>query len=220
MTEEGFTNPNRKNKKEHTHPHSSKTQRSFSQYQNFQQLDIKGKMKVTIEKADQYAIEATGKEQYLNKVKVEQDQQQLSIHTDLTKTSSPIRVTIKLPTLTSLNLSQTDDIRLSGFQEDKMTIKADGTSRADIKAFMDVKELEVDLNSRLELDIRGSGTKLIANLSDRAELDAERFAVKTAQVALKDRGNASLAVSDTLRQTIKDQGRIQIDGEPVVINFE
>lgn len=214
MTAEGFTNPNRKGNHQ---SHQRKDHRSFSQYKDFQELSIQGKMKVTIEKEEQYSIEVNGLEQYLNKVKVEQEQNKLFIKTSLEKTSSPIRVNIKMPTLTHLNLSKTDDIHIAGFKEDRLLIKSKGESRADIKAYVDVKELELELNSRLELDIRGSGTKLIANLSDRAELDAERFAVKTATVKLTDRGSASLAVSDTLTQVIKDKGSVKVDGDPVVI---
>jgi len=162
-------------------------------------------------------VSIKGKEQYLNKVKVTQDKEQLSVSTSLKNTSSPIRVTIGMPSLVNLTLSKTDDIHIAGFKENKLRIKGQGESRADIKAFLDVDNLELDLNSRMEVDIRGSGNKLTAHLSDRAELDAERFAVKTAKVEIKDRGSAQIAVSDTLRQILEDRGSVKVDGEPVVI---
>ena len=216
MTEDGFKNPNQK---EQSHHHNnSKEHRTYSQYQDFQELSIQGKMKVTIEKGDEYSVEVKGKEQYINSVEIEQDAQRLSIHTNLSNTSSPLRVYIKLPSLIQLDIAKIDDVHIAGFKEDKMRITSKGESRADIKAFMDVKELELDLNSSLELNIRGSGEKLIANLSDRAELDAERFAVKTARLEIQDRGNASLAVSDTLVKKITDRGKVEVDGEPVIID--
>ena len=218
MTNEGFINPTHKKKnKPSKKSKTSKEERSFSQYKNFKQLYIQGKMKVTIEQADQYAIKVTGREQYINKVQVVQNNEELSIKTDLSNTSSPIRVTVQLPTLSQLKIAQTDDIRIADFKEEKLRIETDGESRADIKAFIEVQQLELELNSRTELDLRGSGTSLVAQLSDRSELDASHFAVKTAQVTIKDRGAASLAVSDTLVQAVKDRGTVRVDGEPVVI---
>ena len=122
---------------------------------------------------------------------------------------------ITLPSLTEIDLENTDDLKLSGFNESQMTIRNEG--RGDIKAYADITDLTVKLNGRNELDIRGKGKKLKAYLDNEAVLDGERFPLNIANIKADDRSKASLSVSDTLRQTTNGKSRVRVDGEPVII---
>jgi len=217
MTKEGFTNPNKKQspkqQKNHTIGH-----RIIQEYKDFSKLQLEGAMKVTIAKGDKFEIELDGKEDYLNSIQLTQTGELLEISTNLQETSSPIRVYITMPSLSALDLSRTDDIRLNDFTESTMSITGHKESRAEIKANINVNTLNVDLGSRQELDLRGSGDLLRIALKERAHLDAERFAVKNVNIKISNRATASLAVSDTIHQTVLDKGKIEIDGNPVVVN--
>jgi len=153
----------------------------------------------------------------LDKIEMEQAENKLSINTNLSKTSFPIRVTIAMPSLTALHCINTDDIRIDGFEEATMSIDATGEQSTEIKANIDVEQLAINLRERYKMDIRGSGQLLELQLKDRSKLEAEHFAVKTAHVELKNRSRAALAIADTLHQSIGKDSRIKVDGEPVIV---
>ncbi len=184
-------------------------------YQGFSRIHVDGKMKIEITQGDKFSTKLTGRDQYLRKVEVEQFDDVLKVSTDLRRTSAPIRLYITLPSLTELDLEHTDDAKLSGFKEANMTIRSE--SQAEIKAYVDVENLQVKLNGRNELDIRGTGKKMKAYLDNRATLDAERFAVDIADIKADDRSSASLAVADTLRQRLDGHSSVKVDGEPVIL---
>ena len=96
-----------------------------------------------------------------------------------------------------------------------MTIRNE--SQNEIKAYVDVDNLQVKLNGRNELDIRGKGKKMKVYLDNRASLDAERFAVDIADIKADDRSRASVAVADTLRQRLDGHSSVKVDGEPVIL---
>ena len=184
-------------------------------YQGFSRIHVDGKMKIEITQGNKFSTKLTGRDQYLRKVEVEQFDDVLKVSTDLRRTSAPIRLYITLPSLTELDLEHTDNAKLSGFKEANMTIRSE--SQAEIKAYVDVENLQVKLNGRNELDIRDTGKKMKAYLDNRATLDAERFAVDIADIKADDRSSASLAVADTLRQRLDGHSSVKVDGEPVIL---
>ncbi len=187
-----------------------------NKYQDFSRVHIDGKIKIEITQGKEFSTKLEGRDQYLRKVEVQQFDDVLKVSTTLKNTSSPVRLYITMPTLTEVDLENTDDAKLTGFKEETMTIRSENY-RSDIKANIDVEDLTVKLNGRNELDIRGKGKKLKAYLDNRATLDAERFAVDIADIKGDDRSKAKLAVSDTLRQRLDGRSTVRVDGEPVVI---
>ena len=98
-----------------------------------------------------------------------------------------------------------------------MSITGHKESRAEVKANINVDNLNIDLGSRQKLDLRGSGNVLKVKLKERAYLDAERFSAKKVNIRIINRASASLAVSDSVQQTLLDRGKIEIEGNPVII---
>ncbi|MEM1119917.1 MAG: DUF2807 domain-containing protein [Bacteroidota bacterium] len=198
------------------HENEQKSDFDFTdKYKGFSKVHVDGKMKIEVNQGDTYSVKLTGKDQYLRKVDIDQFDDVLKVSTNLQRTKSPVRLQITTPTLVEVDLENTDDAQLNGFKEPIMSIRNDG--RGDIKAFVDVADLTIKLNGRNELDIRGKGKKMTTYLSDRAKLDAERFTVDLADIRVRTRSNAALAVSDTLRQRVDDRSRVKVDGDPVVI---
>jgi len=184
-------------------------------YQDFSRVHIDGNMKIEISQGNDYEVKLTGRDQYLRKIEIDKFNDVLKVSTNLKSTSSPVRLHITMPSLTEVDLENTDDVELKGFKESAMTIRNE--SRGDIKAYVDVEDLTVKLDGRNELDIRGKGAKLTAYLDNKAKLDGERFAVDIADVKATESSRASLAVADTLRQRLDDRSRVKVDGDPVII---
>ena len=216
MTQEGLTNPTKKRPQNHQKNHT-KGHRIIQDYKDFSKLQLEGSMKVTITKGDKFEVELDGKEDYLNSIQLTQTGELLEIRTNLRETFSPIRAYITMPSLSALDITHTDDIRLNDFTESTLSITGHEESRAEIKANINVNALNIDLGSRQELDLRGSGDILRVDLKERAHLDAERFSAKKVNIKISNRATASLAVSDSVYQTVLDRGKIKIDGNPVIV---
>ena len=186
-------------------------------FSDFSKVHIDGLMKVEIEKGDQYRVRVTGKEAYTKKVEVNQMAETLHISTDLTRTGSPIRVYLTMPKLEAISVENTDDVKINGFEEKRMSIRNDG--KHDIKAFVNVDSLTIKQKGRNELDIRGSGKFVKADLEGRTKLDAEHFAVNNAIIDLRigSHASAKMSVTDTLKR-MGDIGAIRFDGDPVVVD--
>lgn len=184
-------------------------------FKDFNQLQIEGKMKVTINKSDAYRVHLTGKEVYTRKVEMVQTKDKLMVNAALSNPRSPVRLYIDMPTLGSLDFENTDDIKISGFVQPNMEIKGD--SKYDLKAYIDVDSLKLNLKEKTEFDIRGSGKYLKANLHGRAKLDSEHYTVNVADIRTENYSRASVAVVDTLRKSRLGDSRINADGEPKVV---
>jgi len=200
----------------HDNPNKINESKFGKKYQNFSRIHVEGRMKIEISQGDEFSVKLTGRNRYLRKVEVEQFNEVLKVSTDLKRTSAPIRLYVTLPSLTEIDLEHTDDVKLKGFKEKQMTIRSE--SQSEIKAYVDVENLQVKLDGRNELDIRGKGKKMKVYLDNRASLDAERFAVDIADIKADDSSRASLAVTDTLRQRLDGHSKVKVDGEPVVLN--
>ena len=183
-------------------------------FKDFSQLQIDGNMKVMIEKGDQYKVAVTGKSNYLKRVEVVQLDKTLSISTDLKNPNSPIRLYLTMPNLQSLDTRGTDDVKIQGFSQAKMTIKNEGT--CEIKAFVNVDSMNIYQEGRGQIDLRGKGKHLKADLDNRGKLDSERFDVNTAEVYAKEYSKASLAVSEAISIKRDDLSKVSVDGEPKV----
>jgi len=186
-----------------------------NKYNGFSRVHVDGKIKIEIVQSNEFSTKLTGRTHYLEKVEVKQFDDVLKVSTTLKSTSAPVQLYIAMPSLSEVDLENTDDAKITGFKEASMTIRNEG--RGDIKAYADIEELTVKLDGRNELDIRGKGKKINAYLDNRANLDAERFAVNIADIKGDDRSKASLAVSDTLRQRLDGRSVVKVDGEPVII---
>jgi hypothetical protein len=180
-------------------------------FKDFSNLQLEGKMKVQVKKGDQFKISITGKEDYLKRIEAVQLGKTLSLVTDINEPSPPIRVEITMPSLHSLDMRNTDDVKVQGFTETKMRLKNDGSY--DLKAFVNVDSLTLVQDGRGEINVRGSGKHLKADLIRRAKIDTERFTVNTAEVKAQEFSKASIAVSESVKIDSDNSSSVKVEGE-------
>ncbi len=199
---------------------NSNHRKSFDDYANFSQLQLEGSMKVDIEQSDQFDIEVTGRPKYTNQLEVDQIDDILTMQLSADHVHAPVRVTIKMPKLSSLDIKKTDQVQVSGFTQEHMTLKSDSPN--ELRALVNVDSLTVRQDGRSDIDLRGKGTFLKASLKAYAKLDADRFAVNYAELNMCRSCEAALSVSDTLyrkgEQTIH-ASQLRVDGEPGVVDL-
>ena len=199
--------------KEHA-PQSIGEDRGFKDFKN---INIKGALKVNINKGEKFSVNVQGKGRYLKKVTMEQVGETLDIqlgdgrhdHFD-----SPVRLYVTAPDLTRVDLEETDDVNISGFDGKKLDIINEG--HHEVKAFVDVDSLYLNF-SKNKSDIRGKGKYLKVKLDNGAKLDAEHYITNNAFVKAERAGKIKLEVVDTLRHNLLRGSKIDFDDQPKVI---
>ena len=186
-------------------------------YSNFTDINIDAPITVTLEKADQHSIEVKGSSKNKKRLEFIQTGHTLNITSDSRHRNLKLDVTIKLPDLKRIDLEDTGDIRLNGFEQNKMEISYSG--RNDLKAFMNIDSIFIRQEGRNELDLTGKGKYMSLIMDDHAKMNAKKYEVNIVDLRASDHCNAKLFVNDLLRQA-NDESHHEIDIERGNPRFE
>lgn len=183
---------------------------------DFSKVHIEGDMQVNIEAGEEFSIALKGgKNSTKNKIEITKIGALLDIAAEAHCNCNDVEIRIIMPSLIELDLENTSDVKIKGFKEQSMSIFNEG--RGDIKAYLEVESLTVKQKGRNELDLKGSGNFLKVTTDHHSKLDAERYAVKVAEISGDYNNDTKLAVSDTLRHSFGEHVNFENEGEPVVI---
>ena len=187
-------------------------------FKDFEDIQVEGMVEVDIKQGDTYSIEMFGKSKYTKQVEIVKVDKLLNISTEMNRRSSPVKIEITMPKLASIDAKNTDDVRVTGFTQKEMSLKASG--RNELKAIVNVDNMTVKQTKYSKVGINGKGNFLKANLADHVRLYSDGFAVKVADMKMESNARAEIAVSDTIRTYSNDHGHhhMRIDGEPVVLH--
>jgi len=183
-------------------------------FRDFKNINVTGPLKVNISKGEKFSVNVQGKGTYLKKVEMEQVGETLDIQLSKDRYRSPVRLFVTAPDLSRVDLEETDDVNISGFDGNKLDIINEG--RHEVKAFVDVDSLYLNF-SHNKSDIRGKGKYLKVKLDDGARLDAEHYIANNAFVKAERAGKIKLEVLDTLRHNLLRGSKIDFDDQPKII---
>jgi hypothetical protein len=185
-------------------------------FSDFQQISIKGEMKVQIERSEQYEVVMEGPKMAKEAVEFQKLDKTLLVEYDANQIGSPLRLYIKCPNLDWLELEGTDDVRISGFESDRMKLDADGGF--ELKTYnLKIKDLSVHLKGRIKADFKGSAENLELELEDKTSFNSEFFTAKNANIIAK--GNnlpIRLTVTEKLMADGNETDSWDIKGNPQV----
>lgn len=184
-------------------------------FENFDKIRLQGHIKLEINRGDAYSVNLRRGKDYSDEIEISQDGSQINIMTS-TDPGEPILIEITMPTLAELSLLESDDVTLRDFNLDNLKISNEG--EAQVKAYINVQNLEVRLIGNNELDIRGDGNYLKAFLETDAHLDAEHFNAKVADITASGDSWVKVSVSDTLRQQLDESSDLISKLKPVIIS--
>jgi Putative auto-transporter adhesin, head GIN domain len=196
-------------------------QKSYNSITNFTQLQIDGRLEVTIEQSNEFDIQIKSKDAYWEDLEVEQIGDILSIRLDQTNVESPPKVSIKMPKLLAYDGSQTADVNISGFSQPKMRLKSDGDHH--LRAYVTIDSLTVLQEDQSTFDLRGKGRFLKAIVNGDSNLEADRYTVKTAEVNMQYSNNVAVSVLDTLYrkgEPSQMSDHLKVEGEPALVDLE
>lgn len=189
----------------------------LDKYKNFTEINIEAPVKVTIEKADIFDIEIEGSSRSKKRLELVQTGDKLNIFTEKRNNSLSLDIHIKMPNLYNLDLENTDDIRLIGFEQNKMRINY--TGKNDLKAFINIDSIYINQNGRNELDISGKGKYMSLVMDNHSKMDAKNYEVDIVDIKATDHCEAKLNVNNFLRQR-QEESKIDVErGEPEIIEL-
>ena len=190
-------------------------QKDYS-FEGFSKIRLEGPIKLNIRRGNLFTIKLENGKEYEDEINVSQSGSDLSISTNADP-DRPIVFTITMPTLEEVLAVNSDDVEIRDFDLEKLRIVNEG--EAQIKAFVNVKHLDIELTGDNELDLRGEGNFLKVILTDDARMDAEHFNVKVADIEALNNSWIKVSATDTLRQQVENSEVIS-KRNPVVISNE
>ncbi len=199
------------------HAFIRKSQRSDEfNFINYDHLQLDGRIKVTIEKGDQYNIAMLGRPHYLDRVKVVQLDKTLSLSmTGNGYVTTPPRITITMPELNILEINKTEKVNVQGFTQKNMRVKHKGTEALEI--FAKIDSFYLRQFNRSKTILKGQGGFMEAVLDRRSELDADRFSLEKAKIETGVSCDVSVSVADSLWIEKESGTQIDVDGSPVIL---
>ncbi len=179
---------------------------------NFSKIRLEGDIKLKLKQGSRYEI-VLNESDSQNEVEITKTDDRLNIYAS-DRYSETYELDITMPRLEELWVIQSDDIEIKDFELSDLRIVNEGNGN--ISVFAEVKNLDLHLTGSNEFDIRGEGDYLNAILTDDAQLDAEHFTVKKANLELDNGSLAKISATDTLWQKVIDS-EIVSRGGPIVI---
>lgn len=180
-------------------------------FEGFDKVSIEGPIKASIEQGDEFSVRLSGRSHLVNKVESEQLSDRLVVSSSLKRPSSPIRLHVILPELKQLDLEETDDVRIGGFNGGTLQINLSGSQEFKADAALD--SLILFQEGRNKVDLRGSYGFLKAALSGNARLDAEKAEVGEADVNASGASKVDLGRVGKLAQQVDESSRVRVEEE-------
>jgi phage shock protein PspC (stress-responsive transcriptional regulator) len=190
---------------------------------DFRELTINGLFDVHIYRGDEYAVELVGDADEKEKYSVYTRGDELIIEykndrrfvwkKDLA--FDKMKINIVMPALSKLEINGAGDLTIDDFDEEDLDIEANGA--IEIDAYLNARNLTIDLNGASKMELEGSGTTLEANLAGASILRAFNYETRDAIVETVAVCRAYVNVTGHLDMRKGFGSKIEYKGNPEVI---
>lgn len=188
------------------------------------QVEIDGLFDLEITRGDKYALEIDGSESEKAKYRVEHHGSTVVIDYDNNHEFSAddllkeVKIRLTLPALESLSAQGKGDVRFTGFRSERLNIEFSGkiSGHGDLEAL----DLTLDLSGACDLDLKGNGHSMHADLSGLSSLEAYRFTTKDASVDVSGASSAKVNVTEHLQIDKDFVSKVEYRGNPEVTEDE
>jgi phage shock protein PspC (stress-responsive transcriptional regulator) len=187
-------------------------------------VEIDGLFDLEITRGDKYALEIDGSESEKSKYRVERHGSTIVIDYDndgefhADDLLKEVRVRLTLPALESLSANGKGEVRITGFRSERMNIEFSGKISG--HGEMEALDLTLDLSGACDLDLKGNGDTMHADLSGLSSLEAYRFTTKDASVDVSGASSAKVNVTEHLQIDKDFVSKVEYRGNPQVTEDE
>jgi phage shock protein PspC (stress-responsive transcriptional regulator) len=187
-------------------------------------VKIDGLFDLEIIRGDKYSLEIDDSQSEKANYRVEQHNNTLLIDYDneggfhADDLLKDVKIRLTLPALESLSASGKGNVRFTGFRSEHMDIEFSGKISG--HGEMEALDLTLDLSGACDLDLKGNGHSLHADISGLSSLEAYRFTTKDASVDVSGASSAKVNVTEHLQINKDFVSRVEYRGNPEVTEDE
>jgi len=178
---------------------AQESKRSFN-VSGFEKLDMGSAFVITVTKANDYKVEAAGREQDLKDLVVKVSNGKLSIGYPNNwggwKNRKEVYITVTMPKLVGVDFSGASKSKVSGFSSERFSINLSGASQGNFD--IDAKELALDCSGASGITITGDGKSLNADVSGASSVNAFDFKVDVANIDASGASGAKVYVTSKI----------------------
>ena len=131
-----------------------------------------------------------------------------------------IRLEIVTPNLETLHAKNLSSLKIEGFKQDVMEINYSGKhgrSSFELDAYLDVQNLTCNIGGYNQINLIGSGEKLIMNILDGATVNAEQYKTKSVKVTGKINRQSSFYASESFDCPEHEKHNVKLFGNPELL---
>lgn len=202
--------------------HYGSGRKTLSNPGDFSEVEVHGGFRVLVRQGDTYHVEAAGRPEDLDEVRLSLDGDRLVVrHRDRGFFSGfgagnhPILVTVTLPRLQRLELSGASQSDVSGFRNERLRLQASGASF--VRLNVDVPNLDVNLSSASHADMSGAATELTIDGSSASQVEALGLRAERTTLKLSGASQATVQATRSLTADLSGASRGRYAGQPANI---
>ncbi|WP_258103778.1 PspC domain-containing protein [Marinoscillum sp. MHG1-6] len=186
-------------------------------FEKFDQLVIGSVFDLEISRADEFKVVLYGDEELLEDVYLNQvgDRLEVNFKRDEWKwwkkqQKERIKLQVKMPHLTDLEIQGACDGDVIGFDEEQMNITIEGVS--DLYVNVNVTDLDIDLEGIASIDLVGKGLSLDANVEGASNLNSLNYLVDHIDIEAEGASKATVFGSKSIEARADGASTIRYKG--------
>jgi phage shock protein PspC (stress-responsive transcriptional regulator) len=189
--------------------------------EDFEEIEVRGNIKVIVSREDIYYVEVKGSEKYLDKVYVKKLDNVLSVELDVDKLGylkssrdKPIRVYISLPELNSVKGWGASDFDIADFKSQEFYLSLSGASSANIN--IDSDDVEIKLKGASSASFSGKTKNIDADIAGASGLDTYDLEARFASIDASGASSAKIYAKEKLNIEASGMSSVRYKGSPEV----
>lgn len=188
---------------------------------DFSSLDVEGAFEVVLIQGDKAELRFEGNEELINKIEIDQNDDQLSIilksNNNKTFKKNELKIFITLTTLENLIFEGVGEIKTDGFLVlDKLEINGKGVGNIELN--LDANEIITDLNFVGNMKLVGSAEQLYLSNEGIGNIDAAELIAQNVEIISQGIGAVSVHCENELSLEVNGIGSVTYTGNPEVIS--
>lgn len=187
----------------------------------FSSLHVKGAFEIVLLQGDKAELRFEGNEELINEIKMDQNDDQLSIilRSDKNKTfkKNELKIFITLANLENLVFEGVGEIKTDGFlMLDKIEINGKGVGNIELN--LDAEEIITELNFVGNMKLTGTAEQVFLSNEGIGNIDAAELIAQNVEIISKGIGAVSVYCENELSIEVNGIGSVTYTGNPEVIS--
>lgn len=192
--------------------------------EEFNEIEVHGAFQVLVRPGDTYKVEAAGRTNDLEDVRLDVQGDRLVIRnrnnngllSALRLKNGPVLVQVTLPRLRHLQVSGACQADVRGFSEEELRLEA--SSASVVRLDVNVPRLDLDLSSASQVTLNGSAEELTIDGSSASQVEAAGLRATRVSLDLSSGSQAKVHATEELKADLSSGSIAQYIGSPSKID--